>query len=162
MQSFFQYHQSSCLFFSHLSVVKLISMNYPEVLNMVKEDGTTPLHYATRNGREEIVEHMLKVSARNKFDIDKLTRSHESALHIACVEGYLSIVKQLLNHGALIDAETHNGNTAVHLCVIKHQLLLNLPQPLQEYELRPDLKTVSYDSNNKFFSCKIQSYVNYK
>lgn len=133
-----------CFVIAFLSVVKLISINYPEVLNIEKEDGTTPLHYATRNGREEIVEHILKVSARKKYNIDKLTKSKQTALHIACVEGYLSIVKLLLDHGATIDVESQNGNTAVHMCVIKHQLLFNLPQQLQEYELRPDLKTVSF------------------
>lgn len=120
----------------------MIVEKFPEVLNSSKPDGATPLHMAVRNGKESMVECVLLHMVKHHHDIDARLKSGETALHIACAEGFLAIVKLLIQHGAAMDAEVGDGNTAVSLCVIKHKLLANLPQQLQGNELRPDLRTV--------------------
>ena len=121
----------------------MIVDKFPEVLNSAKGDGATPLHVAVRNGVESMVECILLHMTKYRYDIDARLKSSETALHIACAEGFLGIIKILIQHGANMDAEIQDGNTAVSLCVIKHKLLANLPQELQGNELRPDLRTVS-------------------
>lgn len=121
----------------------MIVDKFPEVLNSAKGDGATPLHIAVRNGVESMVEFILLQMSNYRYDIDARLKSGETALHIACAEGFLGVIKMLIQHGADMDAEVQNGNTAVSLCVIKHKLLANLPQQLQGNELRPDLRTVS-------------------
>lgn len=121
----------------------MIVDKFPEVLNSAKGDGATPLHVAVRNGVESMVECILLHMTKYRYDIDARLKSGETALHIACAEGFLGIIKILIQHGANMDAEIQDGNTAVSLCVIKHKLLANLPQELQGNELRPDLRTVS-------------------
>ena len=121
----------------------MIVDQFPEVLNSAKGDGATPLHVAVRNGKESMVECILHNMAKYRFDVDARLKSGETALHIACAEGFLSVIKLLIEHGADMNAEVHEGNTAVSMCVIKHKLLANLPQQLQGNELRPDLRTVS-------------------
>lgn len=122
--------------------IKVIVEKFPEVLNSVIADGANPLHVAVRNGSEDMVDLIVSLMTQHHYNIDQRTKSDQTALHLACLEGFLGIVKVLLHHGAEIDAETQNGNTAVLMCVLKHRLLANLPEQLQGHELRPDLKTV--------------------
>lgn len=38
-----------------------------------------------------------------------------NALHLAAKDGHLEIVRELLNRGAIVDAATKKGNTALHI-----------------------------------------------
>lgn len=38
-----------------------------------------------------------------------------NALHLAAKDGHLEIVRKLLNRGAIVDAATKKGNTALHI-----------------------------------------------
>ena len=127
----------------------MIIKRFPQVLNLLVADGASPLHVAVRNGDCQMVEFILgfyneyRCKVTPNLDIDKKTRTDQTALHIACLEGHLSIAKVLLHHGARIDAETQSGMTAVLMCIKKHQLLKYLPQ-LGGSEETPDVATVCY------------------
>jgi len=44
-----------------------------------------------------------------------------NALHLAAKDGHLEIVRELLNRGAIVDAATKKGNTALHIASLgKH------------------------------------------
>ena len=114
------------------------------MINIPKEDGCTPLHIAVLNGLEDITSLLLGFREGAEVNIEDRTKSQQTALHVAALEGFLYIVKLLLQHGAILDAESREGNTAIHLCVMKHLMLCNLPQQLQGCELYPDIATVRY------------------
>ena len=41
---------------------------------------------------------------------------------LACVEGFLCIVKLLVQNGADVSAENEDGDTPLHMCLLKHML----------------------------------------
>jgi len=48
-----------------------------------------------------------------------------NALHLAAKDGHLEIVRELLNRGAIVDAATKKGNTALHIASLgKHTHIL--------------------------------------
>lgn len=124
---------------------------YPEAVNIPKEDGFTVLHIAIVNGMEDVTDFLLTFYANGGLDLEQKTKAGQTSLHLACIEGFLSIVKILLNHGAKVDAETKEGDTAAHQCVYKHAMLCNLPQQLQGIELYPDVQTVRHVSFLLFY-----------
>lgn len=49
-----------------------------------------------------------------------------NALHLAAKDGHLEIVRELLKRGAVVDAATKKGNTALHIASLgKLQLFLS-------------------------------------
>lgn len=49
-----------------------------------------------------------------------------NALHLAAKDGHLDIVRELLNRGAVVDAATKKGNTALHIASLGEQTSLIL------------------------------------
>lgn len=45
-----------------------------------------------------------------------------NALHLAAKDGHLDIVRELLNRGAIVDAATKKGNTALHIASLGEQI----------------------------------------
>ena len=77
--------------------------------------GLTPLHFICLRG---IVE--LGSLLRRQY-LNVASSSGLSLLHCACDEGHLSIVRKLLETGALVDARDNDGLTALHYaCVNGH------------------------------------------
>ena len=92
---------------------------------------------------EDITKFSLNFYKEGGIQIGQKTRSGHSAFHLACVEGFLNLVKIFIEHGVNVNEPTNEEDTALHLCVKKHLLLRNLPQQLQGWELYPDIETVS-------------------
>lgn len=83
-----------------------------EIWRLIEEDafieardtnGFTPLKYAVKRGRNDIVKTLLKVGAR----VNNMCE-YDSPLHIACRHGYYDICATLLDAGADIEKETDN------------------------------------------------------
>lgn len=74
--------------------------------------GVTPLLYASRLGRKEIVEQLIKAGANPRI-VDWTMKS--TVLHKAGYTGQPQIIPQLIEAGAEIDAQgAYNGYTALH------------------------------------------------
>ena len=83
----------------------------------------------------------------NKFDIGFLFRTKnvddETALHIACKNGHLTVAKALINAGFksyidILNFKDRQGNTALHICVLNGN-----------YELAKLLVRAGADLNSK-------------
>merc|ERR1719320_1305597 len=74
----------------------------------------TPLIWAARDGRKELVEKGARVEDR--------TSGGYTALHKACVEGHHEVVEVLLQSGAEVDCKDVHGNTPLHIACYQGHL----------------------------------------
>lgn len=80
-------------------------------INAKALDDFTPLHNASSEGRDEIVEILIKSGA----NIDSLSSALRTPLHISCIRGHQHIIELLVNAGANIDAKDKDGSTPTHM-----------------------------------------------
>ena len=80
--------------------------------NLLKlnESGLGPIHIASENGQDGIVEELLFA----KVDVDTPTSQGETPLHRACLRGQLSTADLLLKHGANAFAKDRHGASIAH------------------------------------------------
>uniref|UniRef100_A0A1L8EDK2 Putative 26s proteasome regulatory complex subunit psmd10 n=2 Tax=Haematobia irritans TaxID=7368 RepID=A0A1L8EDK2_HAEIR len=75
----------------------------------------TALHYAARNGNEEICKLLIN---DGKADVNAVTKGGATPLHRAAMMGHLNIVKLLLDAHANVDKKDEDGQTALHRSAI--------------------------------------------
>ncbi|KAI5840304.1 ankyrin repeat-containing domain protein, partial [Morchella snyderi] len=63
-----------------------------------------------------VLEKILSLGA--EADINAQESFNLTPLHIASIEGYYGCVAALLRSGALVDAQTREGNTALHVALM--------------------------------------------
>jgi ankyrin len=49
------------------------------------------------------------------LDFDSVFQNGLNALHLASKDGHVNVVTELLKRGAVVDAATKKGNTALHI-----------------------------------------------
>lgn len=97
--------------------------NYKVIVEMLVESGVnvnwrdqtgeTALHVAARFGHHECAEVILKGSASPKADLEIAENSYEwTPLHVAAVDGHLSVAKLLIDSGADVSRSDSSGWTA--------------------------------------------------
>ncbi|KAJ4353278.1 Glycerophosphocholine phosphodiesterase [Didymosphaeria variabile] len=81
-------------------------------VNFQSEQGETALHVAARFGHDESAKALLAGSALHKAEVDIPEKTFGwTPLFIACVDGHVSIVRLLVEHGASIDRADSDGWT---------------------------------------------------
>lgn len=84
----------------------------PGQLNRADENGKTPLHYASRFGKNKVAQLLIKRGA----DLDPKDENQITPLHIAAASGNLELVKILLANGTKsMNEGTSEGSTPLHL-----------------------------------------------
>ena len=186
----------------HESVVKVLLENGAKVDNIGEEveNEKTPLCLAAELGSLPIVKLLLSHGAyvNSPFPIDKLKENHEfpeklgyneaceeleekdpdeylsmkMPLHAACQEGHLEIVRELLKHGAFLDAEYQDldsddeyGHTPIGLAIkfgherIVNELLKHKPNLVEtrEYGIRSAI-LVAMDNDDLKMVKKLIAY----
>lgn len=53
--------------------------------------------------------------AESDLDFETLFQNGLNALHLASKDGHVNVVTELLKRGAVVDAATKKGNTALHI-----------------------------------------------
>ncbi|XP_014675805.1 PREDICTED: integrin-linked protein kinase-like [Priapulus caudatus] len=79
-------------------------------LNQGDHHGFSPLHWASREGRTNIVDMLILRGAR----INATNMGDDTALHLASSHGHREIMLMLLNNKADINAINEHGNTPLH------------------------------------------------
>jgi ankyrin repeat protein len=85
--------------------IKKPSIDYFEIYCSIipqAQHGFSPLHIASHEGHDDIVDLLIKKGA----DINIKNDNHITPLHVAAERGYTRLVKKLLNEGADANAET--------------------------------------------------------
>lgn len=78
------------------------------------EDVTIPLFYVSDMGLPLIVQELLA----DGWDLNAVSRWHETPLHRAVIRGYEDVVQILLKHGAEVNATDEIGWTPLHLAAL--------------------------------------------
>ncbi|KAK3707437.1 hypothetical protein QZH41_011912 [Actinostola sp. cb2023] len=102
---------------SSVETVRILIDKYPGLVDMVKEDGFSALHLAALNNRCEIV-RMLILSGH--CNINLANNEGRTALSIAVGESFKAMIEVLLEHGVNVNAEDKDGDTPLHMAVMKH------------------------------------------
>jgi protein-serine/threonine kinase len=82
-------------------------------LNCQKNDGSMPLHIASRLGFDRICSLLAKHGA----DVDALDGTGKTALHLATRNGHYKTVQALVRAGARLHVQDELGNTSLHYAV---------------------------------------------
>ncbi|KFO53864.1 Integrin-linked protein kinase, partial [Corvus brachyrhynchos] len=74
------------------------------------DHGFSPLHWACREGRSNVVDMLIMRGAR----INVMNRGDDTPLHLAASHGHRDIVQKLMQFKADINAVNEHGNTPLH------------------------------------------------
>ena len=80
-------------------------------IHQANEDGDTPLHYASHDGKTDICQLLLERGA----DVNHAGYRGYTPLHFAAKNGYLGICKLLMKHGADQTLKSRDGETALDI-----------------------------------------------
>lgn len=95
------------------SIKPSVSVALPQKKKVNKEK---LLIKAVRNGNYSRVKELIKIF---RLNVNNQDEQGNSLLHTACLSGNQKIVDFLLNHGARWDIRNNQGNTPLHILVIK-------------------------------------------
>ncbi|OHE90959.1 hypothetical protein CORC01_13736, partial [Colletotrichum orchidophilum] len=94
-------------------VVAILEANPEADVNVRDVDRCTPLHLAARNGHEDVVGTLVCVPGG--ADVRAEESFLETPLHEASRSGYPSIVRLLIDNGAVVDAPNRDLGTSLHI-----------------------------------------------
>ena len=94
-----------------LKILKEGKDGYPAEVNSKGLDDWRPLHFASYEGYDDIVDLLLQHGA----DINASTIFNRNALHIAAIRGFLEVIKILCERKIELNAVDNDGNTALHI-----------------------------------------------
>ncbi|PIO23062.1 hypothetical protein AB205_0145450 [Aquarana catesbeiana] len=90
--------------------VRLWLDNTENDLNQGDDHGFSPLHWACREGRSNIVDMLIMRGAR----INVMNRGDDTPLHLAASHGHRDIVQKLIQQKADVNAVNEHGNSPLH------------------------------------------------
>ena len=94
-----------------LDNIKMLMQNGADI-QASSSDGSTVLHFASRNSNQEVVEFLLKL---NEISVNATDNLNQTPLMHACYDGgRLDNIKMLIQNGADIQASNSNGLTVIH------------------------------------------------
>lgn len=104
---------------NNFATEKLLSRTR-QIVDIKKDDGFAALHLAALNGHYSVVETLL---TQGQCDVDVRNNRKQTPLLLAVSQGQCGIVELLLGMGAQLDAQDEDGDTALHLALLKRQAL---------------------------------------
>ncbi|XP_022099973.1 E3 ubiquitin-protein ligase MIB1-like [Acanthaster planci] len=101
---------------TNLYAVEAILRASPNMVNIPKEDGFTALHLAALNGLPDIILTLIKQGNCNK---ELKNINEQTALHLAIDKTHNKCIEALVNNGANVNAQDKDGDTSLHLIMMK-------------------------------------------
>lgn len=131
----------------------------PNIINLVNENGYSPLVLACYNGNDAIVTFLA-----DKVDNINGTTNYGSPLMAATVKGYIKIVNILLKHKADPNITDAKGVTAGHYAVMfrKYSIIEMLVEANADFNLKDDNGKSALDYAKNYNDEKINKLLNIK
>lgn len=87
-----------------------------QLVDVKKDDGFSALHLAALNGHKEVVESLVRLG---QADVDLRNNRKQSALLLAVSQGHSGVIELLIRLKSNINAKDEDGDTALHIVLIK-------------------------------------------
>lgn len=126
------------------------------------EDGFTKLHIAILHNLEPAVSALISLVPDPSY-LNIRNYCGQTALHLAVVLGYHTIVKKLINAGADVNVRDHRCNTALHLACLNEnarcvEVIISAVYPQKTKKLLANLEQWNYDGETCFFiACRVHN-----
>ncbi len=101
------------------SLVRLVAhYDYDKVLASVDINGSTPVHIATKKNDVKTLEKLLSYRFIDVNALELPVVGGRAAIHLACLNNYLSVLQMLLHAGASPNLKCNSaiGETALQIC----------------------------------------------
>ncbi|XP_072174703.1 uncharacterized protein [Diadema setosum] len=109
-------HLAACL--DNAQVTSKILAKNSSLVDIRKEDGYSALHLAAKYGYRNIVKILV---TEGQCTIDLYNDEHQTALVLAILYGHPLVVEALVDHGADVNTCDGDGDTCLHLAIMKHR-----------------------------------------
>ena len=106
-----------------------------DIISIRDEDEYTPLHRASYNGHENVVEYLLHSGA----SVEARTIDGWQPIHCACRWNKVGTASLLLQNGALVNSRTNGRQTPLHLAASNDRAKSTLELLLHHRDLDPTL-----------------------
>ncbi|XP_034732437.1 E3 ubiquitin-protein ligase MIB2 isoform X3 [Etheostoma cragini] len=90
-----------------------------QLVDVKKEDGFSALHLASLNNHRDVAEILVK---EGRCDINIRNNRNQTALQLAVTQGHIDLVQLLVSEGADVNMEDEDGDTAMHVALLRPQL----------------------------------------
>ncbi|XP_023209720.1 E3 ubiquitin-protein ligase MIB2-like [Centruroides sculpturatus] len=89
-----------------------------QIVDVKKDDGFAALHLAALNGHYQVAETLL---TQGQSEVDIRNNRKQTPLLLAVSQGHCSLIELLVRFGANINAEDEDGDTGMHLALMKQK-----------------------------------------
>uniref|UniRef100_A0AAQ4S4F8 E3 ubiquitin-protein ligase MIB2 n=1 Tax=Gasterosteus aculeatus aculeatus TaxID=481459 RepID=A0AAQ4S4F8_GASAC len=90
-----------------------------QLADVKKEDGFSALHLASLNNHRDVAEILVK---EGRCDINIRNNRNQTPLQLAVTQGHTDLVQLLVSEGADVNMEDEDGDTAMHVALLRPQL----------------------------------------
>ncbi|XP_056279407.1 E3 ubiquitin-protein ligase MIB2 isoform X2 [Pseudoliparis swirei] len=100
-----------------------------QLVDVKKEDGFSALHLASLNNHRDVAEILVK---EGRCEINIRNNRNQTALQLAVTQGHTDLVQLLVAEGADVNMEDEDGDTAMHVALLRPQLASVMLGPAEE------------------------------
>uniref|UniRef100_A0A665X5U0 E3 ubiquitin-protein ligase MIB2 n=1 Tax=Echeneis naucrates TaxID=173247 RepID=A0A665X5U0_ECHNA len=90
-----------------------------QLVDVKKDDGFSALHLAALNNHRDVAEILIK---EGRCDINIRNNRNQTPLQLAVTQGHTNLVQLLVAEGADVNMEDEDGDTAMHVALLRPQL----------------------------------------
>ncbi|XP_067382661.1 E3 ubiquitin-protein ligase MIB2 isoform X7 [Channa argus] len=90
-----------------------------QLVDVKKEDGFSALHLAALNNHRDVAEILIK---EGRCDVNIRNNRNQTPLQLAVTQGHTDLVQLLVAEGADVNMEDEDGDTAMHVALLRPQL----------------------------------------
>uniref|UniRef100_A0A8C2ZYR9 E3 ubiquitin-protein ligase MIB2 n=1 Tax=Cyclopterus lumpus TaxID=8103 RepID=A0A8C2ZYR9_CYCLU len=90
-----------------------------QLVDVKKEDGFSALHLASLNNHRDVAEILVK---EGRCEINIRNNRNQTPLQLAVTQGHTDLVQLLVSEGADVNMEDEDGDTAMHVALLRPQL----------------------------------------
>ncbi|KAL3861794.1 hypothetical protein ACJMK2_007813 [Sinanodonta woodiana] len=116
-----------------------------QIVDMKKDDGFSALHLAALNGHRDVTNTLL---VTGQADIEIRNNRQQTPLLLAVSQGHVGILELLVARGADVNVEDEDGDTCLHLSLMRHSIATEKEDSPMLESIRSQLGLSKSDDQN--------------